>query len=127
MHRAAIGAARAASRAATRSFASRVVTVGSVEAYDKLLTTGDLVVTNFTATWCGPCKAAAPVFDSMSEDYEDVIFAKIDIDDEDLQDLVMAAEVRAVPTYTFTKSGESVAEAVQGADMMAIQTVLDSN
>ena len=61
------------------------------------------------------------------EDYEDVIFAKIDIDDEDLQDLVMAAEVRAVPTYTFTKSGESVAEAVQGADMMAIQTVLDSN
>ena len=61
------------------------------------------------------------------EDYEDVIFAKIDIDDEDLQDLVMAAEVRAVPTYTFTKSGESVAEAVQGADMVAIQTVLDSN
>ena len=51
--------------ASRRFLASRVVNVGSVEAYDKLSTTGDLLVTNFTASWCGPCQAAAPVFDKM--------------------------------------------------------------
>ena len=107
-----------------RFLASRVVNVGSVEAYDKLSTTGDLVVTNYTASWCGPCQAAAPVFDKMSEDHDDVIFCKVDIDDEDLGDLVAAAQVRAVPTYTFTKGGETVADNVQGADMEAIRDVL---
>ena len=107
-----------------RFLASRVVNVGSVEAYDKLSTTGDLVVTNYTASWCGPCQAAAPIFDKMSEDHDNVIFCKVDIDDEDLGDLVAAAQVRAVPTYTFTKSGETVADNVQGADMEAIRGVL---
>ena len=69
-------------------------------------------------------QAAAPVFDKMSEDHDDVIFCKIDIDDEDLGDLVAAAQVRAVPTYTFTKGGETVADNVQGADMEAIRDVL---
>ena len=110
--------------AGRRGLASRVVNIGSIEAYDKLSTTGDLLVTNFTASWCGPCQAAAPVFDKMSEDHENVVFCKVDIDDEDLGDLVAAAQVRAVPTYTFTKSGETVAENVQGADMEAIRDVL---
>ena len=69
-------------------------------------------------------QAAAPIFDKMSEDHDDVIFCKVDIDDEDLGDLVAAAQVRAVPTYTFTKSGETVADNVQGADMEAIRDVL---
>ena len=112
------------SSASRRFLASRVVNIGSIEAYDKLSTTGDLVVTNYTASWCGPCQAAAPVFDKMSEDHDDVIFCKVDIDDEDLGDLVAAAQVRAVPTYTFTKSGETVADNVQGADMEAIRDVL---
>ena len=85
-----------------------------------------LVVTNYTAAWCGPCQAAAPVFDKMSEDHDGVIFCKVDIDDEDLGDLVAAAQVRAVPTYTFTKGGETVADNVQGADMEAIRDVLAS-
>jgi len=45
--------------ASRRFLASRVVNVGSVEAYDKLSTTGDLLVTNFTASWCGPCQPTA--------------------------------------------------------------------
>ena len=114
------------STASRRFLASRVVNIGSIEAYDKLSTTGDLVVTNYTAAWCGPCQAAAPVFDKMSEDHDDVIFCKVDIDDEDLGDLVAAAQVRAVPTYTFTKGGETVADNVQGADMEAIRDVLAS-
>lgn len=107
-----------------RCLASRVVNIGSVEAYDKLSTTGDLLVTNYTASWCGPCQAAAPVFDQLSGDNEDVIFCKVDIDEEDLGDLVAAAKVSAVPTYTFTKSGEEVAPSVSGADMEAIRGIL---
>ena len=58
--------------------------------------------------------------------YELGLIYKVDIDDEDLGDLVAAAQVRAVPTYTFTKGGETVADNVQGADMEAIRDVLAS-
>ena len=94
--------ARAAGAAVARSagparrlFASRVVNVGSVEAYNKMCEGSSLVVTNFTAAWCGPCQQAAPIFDGMSEDNEDVVFAKVDIDDEGLFRIVDNARVEA--------------------------------
>lgn len=113
---------------ARRSLASRVITVSDEASYKKLCSTPDqLVVTNFTATWCGPCKAAAPVFDEMSEKHDDVVFCKIDIDDEALQDVTVDYGIRAVPTYTFLKNGEQVAPAVQGANMPAIADVLSAS
>ena len=92
--------------------------------YAKLCSQDKLVVTNFTATWCGPCKAAAPIFDKMSMDHADVVFCKIDIDDEELQEVVVANAISAVPTYTFVKGDEVVADAIKGANMPAIEEVL---
>ncbi|KAH8073644.1 thioredoxin domain-containing protein [Aureococcus anophagefferens] len=109
---------------AVRGFASRVITVSDEASYKKLCAQDKLVVTNFTATWCGPCKAAAPIFDKMSEDHGDVVFCKIDIDDEELQEVVVANAISAVPTYTFVKGDEIVADAIKGANMPAIEEVL---
>ena len=61
----------------------------------------------------------------MSEAHENIVFAKVDIDDEELHDLVAEAQVSAVPTYTFSVSGETVAPPIQGANMRAIQQILD--
>mmetsp|Transcript_24604 Transcript_24604/g.73859 ORF Transcript_24604/g.73859 Transcript_24604/m.73859 type:complete len:126 (+) Transcript_24604:129-506(+) len=115
---------RATTRVARRGMASRVVTVGSVDAYEALQKSDTLLVTNFTAAWCGPCKAAAPVFDAMSEAHASVTFAKIDIDDDELMELTAAAGVSAVPTYTFTRGGAAVAEPVMGANMPAIEQIV---
>ena len=60
----------------------------------------------------------------MSMDHADVVFCKIDIDDEELQEVVVANAISAVPTYTFVKGDEVVADAIKGANMPAIEDVL---
>jgi thioredoxin 1 len=60
-------------------------------------------VKRFTATWCGPCKVLAPIFEQFEASFPDVIFETIDVD-EDKED---AAEnfVTSIPTVIFTKDG----------------------
>jgi thioredoxin 1 len=71
-----------------------------------------LVVIDFTATWCGPCKMIAPVFAELSELIDDVIFVKVDVDEN--PDTAARYSVSAMPTFCFIKSGE-VVDRLQGA------------
>ncbi|XP_068127449.1 thioredoxin-like [Hyperolius riggenbachi] len=67
-----------------------------------------LVVVDFTATWCGPCKMIAPVFEDMSKQYPDVLFIKVDVDDA--QDVSTFCSVSCMPTFQFYKDGKKVDE-----------------
>jgi thioredoxin 1 len=60
-------------------------------------------VKRFTATWCGPCKTLAPIFEQFEASFPDVIFETIDVD----EDKEAAAEnfVTSIPTVIFTKDG----------------------
>lgn len=73
---------------------------GTVEESNKV------VVVDFFATWCGPCKMLAPVFDSLSEELTDVDFVKVDID----QSLELAQKfgITTVPTMMIFKDGKVV-------------------
>ncbi|XP_053558648.1 thioredoxin [Bombina bombina] len=72
-----------------------------------LVDAGDkLVVVDFTATWCGPCKMIAPFFKSLSEKYPDVVFLKVDVDDA--QDVAADCDIKCMPTFHFYKKGEKV-------------------
>uniref|UniRef100_A0A1A8K9Z9 Thioredoxin n=1 Tax=Nothobranchius kuhntae TaxID=321403 RepID=A0A1A8K9Z9_NOTKU len=80
------------------------------EEFDKLLQeAGDtLVVVDFTATWCGPCKMIGPHVDKMAEQYKDVIFVKVDVDEA--EDVSSSCGISCMPTFHFYKNGKKVHE-----------------
>ena len=64
--------------------------------FEATVTGNKLVIIDFWAPWCGPCKSFAPVFEAASEQHPDVVFAKINSDDE--QSLAGHFGIRSIPT-----------------------------
>ena len=64
--------------------------------FDSTVTDHDIVVVDFWAPWCGPCKGFAPVFEQVSEDHADIKFVKVNTDEE--QALSSQFQVRSIPT-----------------------------
>ncbi|MBO8905147.1 thioredoxin, partial [Staphylococcus aureus] len=67
-----------------------------------------LVVVDFSATWCGPCKMIKPFFHSLCDKYSNVVFLEVDVDD--CQDVAADCEVKCMPTFQFYKKGQKVGE-----------------
>jgi len=67
-----------------------------------------LVVVDFSAKWCGPCRMIAPYYAELSEkaEYKDVTFAKVDVDE--VEEAAQAYTVEAMPTFIFMKNGKEV-------------------
>ena len=74
---------------------------------DEVLATDKLVVIDFWAEWCGPCKMVGPIIDQLSEEYKDrVVVGKIDVDNND--EATSKYGIRNIPTVLFIKNGELV-------------------
>ncbi len=70
---------------------------------ERALTTHELVVIAFWAPWCGPCNAFAPLFAEVAEDYDDVLFGKINVDAEPA--LAAQFAVRSIPHLIMVREG----------------------
>ena len=98
--------------------------------FGDLIEQNQIVFVDFWAAWCGPCRGFAPVYEAVSEDHPEVVFAKVDTEAE--QALAAAANITSIPTLMAFREGilvfaqpgalpapslEQVVQAVKGLDM----------
>ncbi|KAF8040065.1 hypothetical protein BT93_B2323 [Corymbia citriodora subsp. variegata] len=93
---------------------SRVIAFHSKSRWDEHFEaskgTNKLMVIDFTATWCGPCKWMEPTIDELAETFTDVDFIRIDVDE--LMNVSRQYAVQAMPTFLLMKNGKVVDKVV---------------
>jgi thioredoxin 1 len=109
----------------------------TAENFQFTVTGNDIVLVDFWADWCGPCRRFAPVYEEASEQHQDIVFGKVDTEAE--QALARVAKVTSIPTLMAFREGilvfaqpgalppaalESVIAGVRGLDMDEVRTQL---
>ena len=74
--------------------------------FEQTLKENETVIIDFWAPWCGPCQSYGPVFEKTSEKFDDVVFAKINTEEE--QELAGYFQIRSIPTTVILRDGVGV-------------------
>ena len=105
----------------------------TAENFEQVVTENEIVLVDFWASWCGPCRQFAPIYERASEEHPEVYFGSVDTEAE--QALASAAQITSIPTLMAFKEGtlvfaqpgalpaealEQVIAAVQGLDMAEV-------
>ncbi|GMJ04179.1 thioredoxin 2, THIOREDOXIN H2, Arabidopsis thioredoxin h2 [Hibiscus trionum] len=123
-----VGDSAAAADSSSSSESSGVTTYHSTPRWQLHLNSvkdsSQLMVIDFSATWCGPCKFMEPAFNAMAAKYTDVVFVKLDVDE--LPDVAQEFGVQAMPTFLLLKKGKEV-DRVVGAQKNELERKIDKH
>jgi len=94
----------------------------ATEYYQCISTAGTgLVVVDFYAQWCGPCRFIAPQYIELSDRYQDVLFLKVDTDQ--LKSVATSSQIQVLPTFHLIRQGEKIAES-RGANIAKLEELI---
>ncbi|MBD3195162.1 MAG: thioredoxin [Candidatus Lokiarchaeota archaeon] len=83
-----------------------------------------IIVIDFSATWCGPCKAFAPIFETLQKEYsKNFIFGKVDVDEN--PSTAQKYKISGVPTTIFIKNGKLLNKVVGASNYNAMKNILE--
>lgn len=95
----------------------------TAENFEKTVLAENIVLVDFWAEWCGPCRQFAPVYEAASEQHDDIVFGKVDTEAE--QALAQAANITSIPTLMAFRDGILVFAQPGALPASALQQVID--
>ena len=94
--------------------------------FDELLVSEKLVIVDFWATWCGPCRMLSPLLDEVEAEMEDKVeVVKVNVDDAD--EIAMRFRIMSIPTLLFFKDGAMVDRSVGAMPKSALVDKINAN
>ncbi len=101
-----------------------MIHITSEPQFHDIIKENHLVVLDFSARWCGPCKVLGPQLESLSKVYPNVVFLKVDVDE--FEDIASSHQVSAMPTIMFYKNGHLIKDdtVVGGGQINQIEQVI---
>ena len=94
--------------------------------FDGLLESEKLVIVDFWATWCGPCRMLSPILDEVEEEMADKItVVKVNVDDAD--EIAMRYRIMSIPTLVFVKNGQMVDRTVGAMPKSTLVQRIEAN